>query len=126
MYVLLNDIVADRARIRKGHLLKLRGVQHKYAAHIAAHARAVEHHARKLQRLHANINAEAIAIAGADYTNHHILEFNECESIAVQQADIEGGCSVEGIVDVVEIANTMANRADRVPACSVPLVLLSE
>ena len=60
-------IAADAARIRRGHALKLLVVQHKYAAQIAAHARAVERHARKLQRLHAKINAEATAIAGADF-----------------------------------------------------------
>jgi hypothetical protein len=34
------------------------------------------------------------------------------ESIAAQQTDNEGGCSVEGagIVDVIDMANTMANR----------------
>jgi hypothetical protein len=112
MYARLDGIAADRARIRKD-ALKLRVVQHNYAAQIAAHARAVERHARKLQRLRAKINAEAIAIAGDD---HHTLGFDEHESIAAQQADNEGGCSVEGagIVDVVETANTMANPADRV------------
>jgi hypothetical protein len=52
-------IAADAARIRKGQALKLRVVQHKYAAQIAAHARAVERHVRKLLRLHAKINAKA-------------------------------------------------------------------
>jgi hypothetical protein len=62
-------------------------VQHKYAAQIAAYARALEHHARKIQRLHAKINAEAIAIASPDFANHHTLGFDEYESIAVQQVD---------------------------------------
>ncbi len=103
----------------------VRVVQHKYAAQVAVHARALERHARKLQRLHAKINAEAAAIAGAD---HHTLGFDEYESIAAQQTDNEGGCSVEGagIVDVIEMANTMANRADRVAACKVPPALVSE
>ncbi len=81
--------------------------------------RALERHARKLQRLHAKINAEATAIAGADFADHHTLGFDEYESIVAQQTDHEGGCSVEGagIVDVIDMANTMANRADRVAAC---------
>jgi hypothetical protein len=33
---------------------------------IAAHARAVERHARKLVRVHAKIKAEAIVMAGPD------------------------------------------------------------
>ncbi len=98
-------IAADAARIRKGHALKLRIVQHKYAAQVAAHARALERHARKLQRLHAKINAEATAIAGADFADHHTLGFDEYESIAAQQTDNEGGCSVEGagIVNVIDM-----------------------
>jgi hypothetical protein len=94
----------------------------------AAHARALERHARKLQRLHAKINAEATAIAGADFADHHTLGFYEYESIVAQQTDNEGGCSVEGagIIDVIDMANTMANRADRVAACRVPPALSSE
>jgi hypothetical protein len=85
-------------------------------------------HARKLQHLHAKINAEATAIAGADFADHRTLGFDEYESIAVQLTDNEGGCSVEGagIVDVIDMANTMANRADRVAACKVPPALTSE
>ncbi len=85
-------------------------------------------HAHKLQCLHAKINAEATAIAGADFADHCTLGFDEYESIAAQQTDNEGGCSVEGagIVDVMDMANTMANRADRVAACKVPPALTSE
>jgi hypothetical protein len=61
MYARLDDMAAARASMRKEHALKLRVVQHKYADQIAAHARALERHERKLQRLHAKINAEAIA-----------------------------------------------------------------
>jgi hypothetical protein len=119
-------IAADADRIRKGHALKLHVVQHKYAAQVAARASALERHARKLQRLHAKINAEATAIAGPDFADHHTLGFDEY--IAAQQTDNEGGCSVEGagIVDVIDMANTMANRADRVAACKVPPALTSE
>jgi hypothetical protein len=73
--------------MRNEHALKLRVVQHKFAAQIAAHARAVERHARKLRRLHAKINAEATAIAGFDFAEHHTLGFDEYESIAAQQVD---------------------------------------
>jgi hypothetical protein len=42
--------------------------------------------------------------------------------------DNEGGSSVEGagIVDVIDMANSMANRAGRVAACQVPPALVSE
>ena len=128
MHARLNDMAIARANMRKELALKLRIVQHKYAAQVAAHARALERHTRKLQRLHAKINAEATAIAGADFAEHHTLGLDECGSIAAQQADNEGGCSVEGagIVDVVDMASTMANRADRVAACKVPPALTSE
>ena len=123
MHTLLDDMAIARANMCKEHALKLCVVQHKYAAQVAAHARALERHARKLQRLHAKINAEATAIAGADFADHDTLGFDEYESIAAQQTDNEGGCSVEGagIVDVFDMANTMTNRADRVSACKVPL-----
>ncbi len=137
MYSRLDDMAVARANMRKEHALKLCAVQHKYAAQVrvAVHARALERHARKLQRIHAKINKEAAAIAGADFADHHTLGFDEYESIAAQQTDNEGGCSVEGagIVDVIEMANTMAaradrvaDRADRVAACKVPPALVSE
>jgi len=68
----------------------------------------------------AKIKAKATAIAGADFARHHTLGLDEYKSIEVQQIDHEGGgCSVEGagIVDVTEMANTMAHCADRVAAC---------
>jgi hypothetical protein len=103
-------------------------VQYKYAAQIFAHTRSLEHHVLKLQHLHAKINAEATAIAGADFANHHTLGFDEYKSFAVQQTDNEGSCSVEGagIVDVIDMANTMANHTDRVAACHVPPALSPE
>jgi hypothetical protein len=119
---------ADTARIRKGHALKLHVVQHKYAAQVAAHARALERHARKLQCLHAKIDAEAPAIAGADFAKYHTFGFSDYEFIAAQQVDNAGCSSVggAGIFDVIDVANTMANRADRVAACRVPPALSSE
>ncbi len=81
MYARLDDTTAARASMRKEHALNLRVVQHKYAAQIAAHARALERHVRKLQLLHAKINAEAIAIAG--FANHHTLGFDEHESNSI-------------------------------------------
>jgi hypothetical protein len=115
MYARFDDMAEAHANMRKEHALKLRIVQHKYTAQIAAHARALERHARKLQCLHAKINAKATAIAGADFANYHTLGFEEYYSIAAQQVDNEGGCSVEGagIINVVKMASTMANRADR-------------
>ncbi len=107
-----------RANMCKEHTLKLSVVQHKYTAQVTVHARALERHAHKLQRLHAKINVEATAIAGADFADHHTLGFNEYESMAAQQTDNEGGCSVKGagIVNVI----------DRVAACKVPPALTSE
>ncbi len=60
--------------------------------------------------------------------NHHTLGFNEYTSIRVQLVDNEGGCSVEGtrIVNIIEMASTMANCAERVAACRVPPALSSE
>jgi hypothetical protein len=57
---------ANTIRSPRPDALKLRLVNHKYAAQITAHARAVERHARKLVGLRAKIKAEAIAMAGPD------------------------------------------------------------
>jgi hypothetical protein len=123
-------MAAARSGMRKEHALKLRVVQHKYAAPIAAHEHTLERHARKLQRLHAKINAEATAIAGPDFAYHHTLGFDEYESIAEQQVDHEGGSSVEGtgIVNVIYMAKHYGqsdDRANPVAACRVPPALSS-
>jgi hypothetical protein len=53
-------IAADpAAHVNAHHTLKLRVIRHKYAARIAAHARAMKHHAHKLVWLHARINTHS-------------------------------------------------------------------
>ncbi len=108
--------------------LKLRVINHKFAAQIAAHARAVERHARKLVRLHAKIKAEAMAISGPDYDKHHIVGFEEPASLDEQLRDTETGGEVFGacLEDVIDTASSMANRAGYVAAFAVPPKLLSE
>ncbi len=56
--------------------------------------RAVERHARKLVRLHAKVKAEAIAIAGPDYDEHHAVGFEETASLDEQLRDTDTGCEV--------------------------------
>ncbi len=106
-------MASTRTSMSKEHALKLCIVQHKYAAQIAAHASALECHEPTLLRLHSEINAKAIAIAGADFADHHTLGFYEYQSIAEQQVDNEGGCSVEGagIVNVIDMANTIDDQS---------------
>ncbi len=70
-------IAADAARIRAGRALKLRVVNHQFAAQIAVHARAIERHTCKLVRLHAKIKAGGIAIPGPDNDEHHAVGFEE-------------------------------------------------
>jgi hypothetical protein len=97
--------------IRSHHTdaLKLRVVNHEYAAQIAAHARAVE---RKLVRLHAKIKAEAMTMAGPDWDEHHAVGFEETASLDEQLRDIETGREVfgAGLEDVIDMASSMANR----------------
>ena len=116
--------------IRSHHTnaLKLRVVNHEYAAQIAAHARAVERHACKLVRLHAKIKAEAIAIPGPDYDEHHAVSFEETASLDEQLRDTETGGEVfgAGLEDVADMASSMADRAGHVAARTVPPKLLSE
>jgi hypothetical protein len=66
----------NNTRSHHANALKLRVVNHKYAAQIAAHARAIERHARKLVWLYAKIDVEAIAIACPDYVDPHIFGFD--------------------------------------------------
>ncbi len=97
----------------------MRVVNHKYAAQIAAHARAVERHARKQARLHAKIKAEAIAVAGPDSDEHH----------AEQLRDTDTSAEVfwAGLEDVIDMASSRANRAGYyVAAFTVPQKPFSE
>ncbi len=63
----------DFARIRA----RRARIRHKYAPRITSNARAVEHHVRKLRKIHAKpeTNSEAIALAGADYAEYHDVGF---------------------------------------------------
>ncbi len=80
--------------IRSHHTdaLKLRVVNHTYAAQITAQARAVERRARKLVRLHAKIKAEAVAMAGPDSDEHRAVGFEETASLDEQLRDTETCC----------------------------------
>jgi hypothetical protein len=109
------------AQVNARHALKLRVVRHKYAASIAAHARAMERHAHMLVRLHASITTESIVIAGPAYEEYHTVGFDANGSIAKQQdTDTCGAVSGAGLANVFQMANDMANRAGEVAACAVP------
>ncbi len=62
---------ADIIRSHQLKALTLRVVNHKYAARIARHARAVRRHAKTLKELHVQIQTEAVALAGPDYAIFH-------------------------------------------------------
>jgi hypothetical protein len=108
--------------------LKLRVVNHKYAAQIAAHARDVARHARKLLGLHAKSKAEAVAMAGPDSDEHHAAGFEETASLHEQLRDTDTGGEVfgAGLEDVIDMASSMANCAGYVAAFAVPPPLFSE
>jgi hypothetical protein len=118
----------NNTRSHYANALKLRVVSHQCAAQIAAHARAVERHARKLARVHAKIKAEAVAIAGPDDDKHHIVGFEETASLDEQLRDTATGGEVfgAGLEDVIDVASSMANRAGYVAAFAMPPKLLSE
>ncbi len=59
---------ADIIRSHQLNALKLRVVNHKYAARIARHARA---DAKTLIKLRVHIQTEAVALAGPDYATFH-------------------------------------------------------
>jgi hypothetical protein len=124
----ITTIANNNTRSHHANALKLRVVNHKYAAQIAAHARAVERHARKLARLHAKTKAEALAIAGPDFDKHHIVGFEETASLDEQLRDTAtgGGVFAAGLEDVIDMARSMANRAGYVAAFAMPPKLLSE
>jgi hypothetical protein len=65
------------AQVNAYHALRLRVVRHKYAARIAAHARAMERHAHMLVHLHARINTESIPIAGPAYEEYRTVGFDD-------------------------------------------------
>jgi hypothetical protein len=107
-------IAANAVRIRDGHALKLRVVHYKHAAKIAAHARIVHLHAKKLLKLEQEIKSEAVAIAGPDYKEYHDLGYDEHGSMESQRAVDDGSVNGPGIVDVVEIASSIATYAGRI------------
>ncbi len=61
----------DNICSHQSNTLRMRVVQHKYAARIAKHARAVRRHAKALTRLHNQIRTEAVALACPDYARFH-------------------------------------------------------
>jgi hypothetical protein len=87
-----------------------RVLRHKYAAQIAANTHLVENQARKLQRLHAQIKSEVIALACFDYEEHYVVDFEEYCSMDEQLRDTEGSGKVLGpcLKNVVKVADNMA------------------
>jgi hypothetical protein len=110
---------AENIRSHQSNALKLRVVQHKYAARIANHARAVRHHAKALMRLHDQIQLEAVTLVCPDYAWFHCsLGFEPFASIAQQSNSDEWGRHVlgAGLVDIYNAADFMAEDAGQVAA----------
>ena len=117
---------ADSARDRKAQALKLRVIHHKHAGQVAAHARLVRMHARKLLKLQKEIEREAVAIAGAAYKEYHDVGYDEYGSMESQRAVDDGCVAGPGLVDVVELASSIATYAARIAAEATPPPLPSE
>ncbi len=98
----------------------LRALHHKHAAKVAAHARVVRLHAKKLLKLQQEIEREAEAIAGCDYKESHDLGYDEYCSMKSQRAVDDGDIRGQGLVDVVELAASIATYAGRVAAEATP------
>ncbi len=103
-----------RAR-RRAHSRSLAQLQHRAAARVAAHARALERHARALHRLHARLDRRAAALAGPDYSRFHRVGFELIASPAHIHIDAElpppDSFVVTRILDVVAMAGEMAAEA---------------
>ena len=119
-------ISAHSARDRKAQALKLRVIHHKHAGQIAAHARIVRIHARKLLKLQKEIEREAVAVAGASYREYHDVGYDEYGSMESQRAIDDGSVAGPGLVDVVELASSIATYAARIAAEATPPPLPSE
>ncbi len=104
----------------------LRALHHKHAAKVAAHARIVHLHAKKLLRLQQEIERDAAAIAGADYKECHDIGYDEYGSIESQRAADDGAVNGPGLVDVVQLASSIATYAGSVAAEATPPALPSE
>jgi hypothetical protein len=98
----------------------LRVVHHKHAAKIAAQARIVRLHAPRLLNMQREIDREAAAIAGAAYKEYHDVVYDEYGSMESQRAIDNGAIRGPGIVNVVELASSIATYAVRVAAAAVP------
>ncbi len=104
----------------------LRALQNKHAAKVAAHARVVCLHAKKLLKLQWEIEREAAAIAGADYKESYDVGYDEYGSMESQRAVDDSAIVGPGLVDVVELAASIATYAGRVAASATPPQLPSE
>ncbi len=82
--------------------------------------------AKKLLKLQREIEREAAAIAGAAYKECHDVSFDEYGSMESQRTIDDGAIRGPGLVDVVELASSIATYAARVAAAATPPPLPSE
>jgi hypothetical protein len=104
----------------------LRALHHKHAAKVAAHARVVCLHAKKLLKLQREIEREASAIAGADYKESYDVGYDAYGSMESQRAVDDGAIVGPGLVNVVKLAASITTYVERVAASATLLQLPSE
>jgi hypothetical protein len=104
----------------------LRALHHKHAAKVAAHARVVRLHAKKHLKLQREIEREAAAIACADYKESYDVGYDAYGSMESQRAVDDSAIVGPGLVEVVELAASIATYAWRVAALATPPQLPSE
>jgi hypothetical protein len=89
----------------------LRALHHKQTAKVAAHARIVCLHAKTLLRLQQEIEHEAATIACADYNEYYDICYDEYCSMESQSTVDNDAIVGQGLVDVVELATSIATYA---------------
>jgi hypothetical protein len=83
-------------------------------------------HAKKLLRLQREVEREAAAIASADYKESYDVGYDAYVSMESQRAVDDGAIVGQGLVNVVELAASIATYAGRVAASATPPQLPSE
>ncbi len=79
-----------------------------------------------LLRLQREIEREAAAIAGADYKESYDVGYDAYGSMESQRAVDDGAIVGPGLIDVVELAASIATYAGRVSASATPPQMPSE
>ena len=111
---------------KKRQLEELRKLRHSYARDVANAARLGEMAAKRLIKLHSEMDEEARKIAGDDYKQTHEVGFVEFESMDKQRFENDGVIDGPGLEDICAALKEMGRCAGQCASEPTPPQLPSE